>query len=123
MQSYKDLDVYKLSHKLAIEVHKMTLKELPKLEMYEQGSQIRRSSKSVPSTIVEGFGRKKYQQEYCRYLTYALASTDETREHLEMLYKTGSLKNKGLYETLLKRYEELGKKINRLRETVLKGIR
>ncbi len=26
MQSYKDLEIYKLSHKLAVEIYKMTLK-------------------------------------------------------------------------------------------------
>jgi len=37
MQSYKDLEIYKLSHKLAVEIHQMTLK-LPKFEIYEEGS-------------------------------------------------------------------------------------
>jgi hypothetical protein len=36
-QSYEDLEVYQLAKKLAIEVHKMTLDELPKFEMYEEG--------------------------------------------------------------------------------------
>jgi four helix bundle protein len=87
MTTYKDLEIYKLSHKLAVEIHKMTLKELPKLEMYEEGSQIRRSSKSVVNTIVEGFGRRRYKQEFIQFLTYSLASC----EHLEL---PGSLKNK-----------------------------
>lgn len=42
----------------------MTLEDLPKFEMYEEGSQIRRSSKAVVSNIVEGFGRKRYQADY-----------------------------------------------------------
>jgi four helix bundle protein len=62
MQSYKDLDIYKLSHRLAIEIHKMTLNKLPKFEMYEEGAQIRRSSKSIVCNIVEGFGRRRYKQ-------------------------------------------------------------
>ena len=94
MQSYKDLEIYQLSHKVAIGIHKVTLENLPKFEMYEEGSQIRRSSKSIPATIVEGFGRKQYQQEYIKYLTYALASCDETKEHLELLFETGSLSKK-----------------------------
>jgi four helix bundle protein len=49
-QSYRDLDIYKLASKLAIEVHEMSL-HLPKFEMYEEGSQIRKSSKSVKSNI------------------------------------------------------------------------
>ena len=59
-QSYRDLDIYKKAHKLAIEIHKMSLK-LPKFELYEEGNQIRKSSKSVKSNIVEGFGRRRYK--------------------------------------------------------------
>lgn len=58
-QSYRDLDIYKKAHKLAIEIHEMSLR-LPKFEIYEQASQIRKSSKSIKSTIVEGFGRRSY---------------------------------------------------------------
>ena len=56
-KSYRDLEIYRLSKKLAVDVHRMTLEELPKFEMFEEGSQIRKSSKSVVSNIVEGFGR------------------------------------------------------------------
>jgi hypothetical protein len=41
MTSYEDMDVYKLAKKMAVEIHRMTLSELPKFENYEQGSQIR----------------------------------------------------------------------------------
>ena len=72
----------------------MSLTELPKFETYEEGSQIRRSSKSIATSIVEGFGRKRYQQEFIKYLTYALASCDETKEHLELLFETGLFNEK-----------------------------
>ncbi|MFQ5855924.1 MAG: four helix bundle protein [Anaerolineae bacterium] len=68
-QSYRDLEIYQLAHKLAVEVHKMTLK-LPRFEMYEEGRQIRKSSKSIPNTIVEGFGRRRYKGDFVRFLTY-----------------------------------------------------
>ena len=42
----------------------MSLEHLPKFEQFETGQQIRRSSKSVRSTIVEGYGRRTYQAEY-----------------------------------------------------------
>ena len=54
MKSYKDLEIYQMAYKLAIEVHKMTMK-LPNYELYEQGSQVRKSSKSIKDTIAEGF--------------------------------------------------------------------
>jgi four helix bundle protein len=59
----------------------MTLTELPKFETFAQGSQIRKSSKSVRSTIVEGYGRRRYKQEVIRFLNYAIASNDETTDH------------------------------------------
>ena len=123
MQSYKDLEVYSLAHALAVEVHSMTLKDLPSFEMYETGSQIRRSAKAISAAIVEGFGRKLYQQEFIRYLTYAIASCDETKEHLELLFETGSLRNQGKCESLRERYEELGKKLYRFRETIQEDLR
>ncbi len=60
MKSYRDLEIYQESKRLAIEVHKLSL-TLPKFELYEEGSQIRRSSKSVTSSIVEGYGRRLYK--------------------------------------------------------------
>ena len=83
--SYKNLEIWKLSREVVIEIHKMTLSELPKFELFEEGSQIRRSSKGVKSTIVEGYGRREYKQEFIRYLFFAIASNDETLDHLENL--------------------------------------
>jgi len=76
MSSYKELEIYKFAYNIAIRVHKASLK-LPKFELYEQGSQIRRSTKSVKDTIVEGYGRRRYKAEFIRYLIYAQASCDE----------------------------------------------
>ncbi len=121
--SYKNLEIWKLSRDLVIDIHNMTLKELPKFELYEEGSQIRKSSKSVKSTIVEGYGRKRYQQEYIRFLTYALASNDETTDHLETLFDTKSLKNENLFVDLHERLDKLGKKINLFIQTIDKSLR
>jgi four helix bundle protein len=55
MNGYKDLDIYKIAFALAKRVHIASLK-LPLFELYEQGSQIRRSSKSIKDQIAEGYG-------------------------------------------------------------------
>jgi four helix bundle protein len=117
-KSYEDLDVYNLAVNLAVDVHKMTLQELPKFEMYEEGDQIRRSSKSVGANIVEGFGRKKHKGEYIQFLTYALASCDETKYHLTMLHKTNSME-KTRFDHFFNKYAELGRKIYNLRKLLL----
>lgn len=120
MQSYKDLEIYKMAHRLAIDIHKMTLELLPKYEMFEEASQIRRSAKAIPSNIAEGFGRKKYQQEYLRFLIIAHASCNETIEHLEILFETGSLKNRVVFNKFLKEYDTLGRRLNKFIQAVSK---
>lgn len=112
MKSFRDLEIYKESKALAIEVHKMSL-VLPKFELFEEGGQIRRSSKSVTSMIVEGYGRKRYKQDFIKYLVYAQPECDETIVHLEFLFATESMKNKELYDELHNRYESLSKRINK----------
>ena len=111
MKSYRDLEIYKESKRLAIEVHKMTL-TLPKFELFEEGGQIRRSSKSVTAMIVEGYGRKRYKGDFIKYLVYAQSECDETIVHLDFLYETESLKNIECYQKLHSEYERLSKKIN-----------
>ena len=110
-QSYKDLEIYRLSHRLAVGVHKASL-GLPRFEMFEEGSQLRRAAKSIPSNIVEGFGRRRYKNEFLKFLIYALASCDETREHLEILFETGSIKDRESFTYFLDEYSKLGRKIN-----------
>lgn len=118
--SYKKLDIWKLASELSIEIHRMSL-ELPKFELFETGSQIRRSSKSVRSNIVEGYGRRRYKQDYIRFITYALASNDETIDHLETLYATRSLKDDILFKSLLDQLIILGKMINNFLLAVQSG--
>ena len=115
--NYKDLEIWQLSREIVIEIHKMSL-ELPKFEMYEEGSQIRKSCKSVKANIVEGYGRRNYKNEYMRFITFALASNDETLDHLETLFETGSLTDKIFYDNLHYKIELLGKKINRFLQSV-----
>jgi len=102
-EGYRKLKIYQKAHKLGLKIHKMSF-DLPKFELYEEGSQIRRSSKSVSSNIVEGFSLRRYKKEYIRYLSQSYASSQETIEHLDYLYETGSLKNKKLYEELNEGY-------------------
>ena len=111
MSTYRDLDIYKESKKLAIEVHSMSMC-LPKFELYEQGSQIRRSSKAIASAIVEGYGRRRYRADFVKYLIYAQAECDETILHLEFLFDTKSLLNEELFNGLRSQYVTLSKRIN-----------
>ena len=111
--SYKKLLVWQKARELSIDIHRMSL-NLPRFELYETGSQIRRSSKSIRSNIVEGYGRRKYQNDYLRFLTYSHSSVDETRDHLETLYETGSLKDEETFIEFCKHVDLIGKMLYKL---------
>ena len=117
MKSYRDLDIYVHSKKLGIEVHRMSM-TLPKFELYETGSQIRRSAKSVTAMIVEGFARRRYKKDFVKYLVYSIAECDETIVHLDFLYETQSLTDEKKYHELKENFILLSKKINRFTQFV-----
>lgn len=110
MKSYTDLEIYKLAYKLAINVHQLSL-QLPKYELYEQGSQVRRASKSIKDNIAEGFGRRRYKVEFIRYLIFAQASCDEVLSQLNMISDI-SFPDEPLID-LIDQYKQLGKMINK----------
>lgn len=108
----KKLEIYQMAHQLAVKVHEMSL-TLPSFERFEEGSQIKRSAKSISSNIVEGFALRKYKNEFIHYLFRAYGSAEETIEHLELLFDTHSLINKTVFEDLLKKYNFLCGKLMR----------
>ena len=83
MNGYRELEIYKLAFQLAVRVHRASLKL--QNSSYEQGSQIRRSTKSVKDQIAEGYGRRRYKAEYIKFLIYSQSSCDEALSQLEMI--------------------------------------
>ena len=110
-----------MGRELVIAIHDMTLTKLPKFEMFEEGSQIRRAIKSVKSNIVEGYGRRRYKQEFIRYIDYALASCDETNDHLDTLVATKSLTDQATIEELAAKLDALGRKLNLFLQSIERG--
>jgi four helix bundle protein len=119
MKSYLDLEIYKTSLDLFFRAHRFSLK-LPKYELYELGSQLRRSSDSVNSNIVEGYGRRRYKNDFIKFLVYSHASNLETMNHLRkliVLYPDLAENN----IDLAKEYDLLGIKIANFIEYVEKS--
>jgi four helix bundle protein len=109
MKSYKDLDIYTIGLELFYTTHTLSL-QLPRHELYELGSQIRRSSDSVVTNIVEGYGRRRYKNDFIKFLVYSHASNLETLNHIDkiiILYPNLADEMKVLYE----KYDVLGAKI------------
>jgi len=119
--SYKDLEIWKLARDLVIDINAMTLNDLPRFELYETGSQIRRSCISTKANIVEGFSRRRYKLDFIHFLVIAHSSNDETIDHLETLYETSSLKSKEKFDDLHSRLDTLGRRLNLFIRAVAKG--
>jgi len=115
--SYRKLQIWILAREVVIDVHEMSL-NLPKFELYEEGSQIRRSSKTTKATIVEGYGRRRYKQDWIKFIVYALSSNDETLDHLENLWDTKSLTDQMIFISLKYKIETLGKMLNKFLQVV-----
>jgi len=75
--SYRELDVYKKSYAVSLEIHKASL-GFPQIEQYALAGQIRRASKSICANIAEGFAKQRASKaEFRRYLVIALGSATE----------------------------------------------
>lgn len=108
-KSYKDLEIYTVSLQLFFEIHPLTF-HLPKHELYELGSQLRRSADSVVTNIVEGYGRRKYKADFVRFLVFSHASCLETINHLfKICHIYPEIAQK--FEVFIEKYELLGGKI------------
>jgi len=114
---YHKLEVYQRAHALGVKVHEMTMK-LPAFEKYEEGSQIRRSAKSVSSNIVEGYVLRKYKNEFLHFLYRAYGSAEETLEHLQYLHETRSLVDERIFSDLADSYRQLNGMLFRFIEKV-----
>jgi four helix bundle protein len=116
--SYRDLTVYQEAHRLGVAIHKFSL-QMPKFELYETGSQIRRASKSISANVVEGYGRRRYKADYIKFLVYSQASCDETNEWL--VYIQDLYENLALEATqLIGQIDGLGRQINMFIQSVEK---
>ena len=108
----EDLQIYKISYKLMLEIHKITL-TFPKIEQYGGiADQLRRSSKSITANITEGFGKQRfYKEEFKRMLVYAIGSCDETMLWIKASKDLGYI-SKDDEIRFIKQYKILVKKIS-----------
>ena len=89
MGDYRKLKVWERSHRLTLEVYRVTV-AFPQSELYGLTSQIRRSAYSIPSNIAEGCGRNG-DAELARFLDIAMGSANELDYHLLLAHDLGLL--------------------------------
>ena len=80
IKNFYDLEAWKKSHKLVLEIYKIT-KDFPKEELYGIVSQIRRASSSITANIAEGFARYHFKDK-TRFYYQSRGSAAEVQNFL-----------------------------------------
>lgn len=89
MQDYRNLEVWKKAHQLALAVYRAT-QRFPTEERFGLVSQTRRAAVSIGSNIAEGSGRD-FPKEFVRFLSFAKSSASETEYQILLARDLGYL--------------------------------
>jgi four helix bundle protein len=112
---FEDLRVWQLAHRLSLDVAEL-VRTFPKNEKFDLAGQMRRSARSIPSDISEGFGRYHFNDKLTFY-ERARSSLGELRNHFNEAFGNGYLGEAG-YRDFLKRINEIGYLLNRMMANV-----
>ena len=114
IKSYKDLEVYQRSFKMAMDIFWMTRK-FPKEEIYSLTSQITRSSRSVSANISEGWAKRNYEAVFKQHLIHALGSCTETENWLRFAQECQYI-NQETFDAMAEEIDQIGKMLNVLHQ-------
>jgi four helix bundle protein len=106
IQSHRDLEVFNLAYTLAMEVFYLT-RRFPREERYALTDQMRRSSRSVCSNIVEGFAKRRYENVFKNSLNDSLGESEETKLWLDFSLDCGYIQADD-HRRLTAGYEQVG---------------
>ena len=108
--SFRDLEVYKLSRQLSYEIFSIT-KDFPREELYSLTDQIRRSSRSVGAQISESWAKRRYKKHFISKLTDADGEQQETQHWIEVAFDCLYIKE-SVMNSLIDRYNTVGRMLN-----------
>lgn len=118
MQDYRDVVVWQRSHKLVLEIYKLT-ESFPSSEKYGLVSQMRRSACSIPTNIAEGRS-KNSDKDFVRYLDIASGSAGEL-DYQILLAKDLGMVSSNKYDQLYSELIEIRKMLNGFRKAISKN--
>jgi four helix bundle protein len=114
IRNYHDIEAFQRAIALLRPVKALSLK-LPDYEKYDLASQLRRASKSIPTNVAEGYGKRRSSRQFRSYVENALGSTDEMIVHLEVALNLEYVTEQEA-EMLIAEYRVVGKMLDRLME-------
>ena len=119
--SFRDLKVYQKAFKLAMDIFKIST-DFPEEEKYALTTQIRKSSRSVCSSIGEGYRKRKYQAHFVSKMTDSDMENSETQVWLDFSLSCKYI-SRDVYKEYLERSEEIGRMLNHMIENPEKYLR
>jgi len=103
--SVRELEVYRLAFDTAMEIFEIS-RGFPKEERYSLTDQIRRSSRSVCTSLAEGWRRRRYKAVFINKLSEAAQEAAETQTWLEFALRCNYIDN-GNFGKLDDKYEHI----------------
>ena len=110
LRGHRDLKVFQLAYSLAMEIFNLS-KSFPREEVYSLTNQIRRSSRSVPANIAEGFRKRRYPNMFVSKLADSDGEGTETQVWLDFALDCGYM-SKTNRDRLTAGYEEVGRMLS-----------
>ena len=114
IRSFLDLEVYKLSFNLSLDVEKL-VKKYPRHEEYLLVDQSRRASRAIPALIAEGYAKRETVAVFKKFLRDAIGEANEMINHLALAKKLEYLEGDNA-DLLINKYHEVGKMLTGLKE-------
>lgn len=125
LNSFRDLRVYQELKRLHLAVNDESLR-FPKFEMFELGSQLRRSSNAACAILAEGWG-SSHTNIYLEAINRSKGEVRETQHHLDMAHSKHYLDQPrwsefdAAYEACDKMLERLHERLSEWRGTTRTG--
>jgi four helix bundle protein len=104
---FRDLTVYKKAFALAMDIFEVS-KSFPPEEKFSLTDQIRRCSRSVNSSIAEGYRKRQYEKHFVSKMSDGDSENSETIVWLDFALACKYI-NQDTYSRLLQQTEEVGK--------------
>ena len=118
MKSVEELNVFKLAHKLTLEIYS-SVKSFPEAERFGLVTQLCRAASSINANLLEGSNRIS-RKEYRQFVGIARGSAGEVKYHL-LLAKDLSYISVEKYEALLSEVNDISKMLSGLIKSLSQG--
>jgi four helix bundle protein len=115
MKKVEELDVFKLSHSLTLEIYGIT-KSFPDEEKFGLISQMRKAAYSIPMNLMEGAHRLS-SKEYRQFTGIARGSAGEMKYQLLLVRDLNTISDNE-YSDLTSKYERVSQMLTRLAKSL-----